>query len=170
MCILTELLEKCSNLIDIIDVHLSKYNYSGISLILLLKTKGDYYRYIIESKAYSKEKDCMKCLEEAGKSYLKAFEISNGSDILLQHSVTIALVVNYCIFLRTTSNQQELAADKAHDYYDKVSKLNYDKNDISFTKYLNRLKENIDRWDHEDSGIDANHKNLSISRIVTANK
>lgn len=148
-------------------MHLNKYEYTGISLILLHKTKGDYYRYVIEFKAYLKEEDFIKYLEEAGNSYLKAFDISNNDDIYLKDSTTIALVVNYCIFLRTTSNQQELAVDKAHNYYDKVSKLDYDKTDLSFTQNLEKLKENIERWEYEDSGIDANHKNMSISRIVT---
>lgn len=146
------MIKKCINEID----------YDKNSSLVLYKTCGDYYRYIVETLPYDPEIGTYR--EGALECYSKAEDICNENesiDILDK----IVFYVNYTIFLRGITVESANAVFKAKSFFRKLETMEIDNNNLKIQKYKRILKENIDIWDHEDTGIDSSRKTESCSRI-----
>lgn len=125
-----------------------------------MKSKGDYYRYLIESTPL--DNDLSKYLEEAKKSYGKAEEMCFDSDIPL--ICRIGLVINYTLFLRDICEDYDIALKKAKKYYEALKKTNCVE-DNSVTSYFKILENNITKWERERLGIERERLYKSVAQI-----
>lgn len=157
-----ELRDLCIKLICLIDDNQLTMDYDSHSLLDLYKIKGDYYRYIIE--LYPEDDNYVDYIESAYKSYQDGEEVYKRDDSI-PLSCKVSFMVNFTIFLRDNYQQHQLAYKKASECFESISHIDYDKNDVELVKYLNLLKDNIEKWDHQDIGLGNQRKYMSYSQL-----
>lgn len=157
-----ELRDLCVKLIGLIDENQLTMDYDNHALLDLYKIKGDYYRYIIE--LFPEDVSYSEYIEKAYKSYLEGEEVYNRDDSI-PLSCKVSFMVNFTIFLRDNYQLHQLAYKKASECFKKISEIDYDKNDVELVKYLNLLKDNIEKWDHQDIGLGNQRKYMSYSQL-----
>lgn len=156
----------CHHLLNLIDNKLL-INYPSIEYLILVTTKGDFTRYLCEIASNDRKRE--KYLISANKTYKLAENIcvKNFNVLDRKHtSVVIALIANYSFFLHDYYNQQELAIEKAVNYYNRFIDTD-DVKDLLVYPLLSILKNNIKEWKQTEISLQNNiHKIDSLGCIT----
>jgi 14-3-3 protein epsilon len=141
-----ELRAICLDLIELIDTSLSPASCMPDQRVFYEKMKGDYYRYICESKDDTFTQYAIKAKD----SYQTALEIAKH-EFPCTSPIYLGLVLNFSVFLYEIMELPDEAIEisekafaEAIDLYDTVDDASYQ--EITFT--LQILRDNHTRWIH----------------------
>lgn len=138
----------CYELIKLIDEILLPATQDAQGKIFYLKLKGDYYRYVCETKAPEEYADDA---EDAKTAYIAALDMAKAE---LQPYVPIylGLVLNYCVFLHEVYNNREEAITLANQTVSETTPLLENNSSGSYTEaaiIMQLLRDNIALWTGE---------------------
>ncbi|XP_046548849.1 14-3-3 protein zeta-like [Haliotis rubra] len=142
--IATELLDICTQMLDLINKHLLPKTKDHPNEILLLKLKGDYFRYKAEVQTEEAKQDS---LENADATYTEAMRRVIGV-LRPCHPVRLELALNYSVLKFEMHEQEEacriakLAFEDAMDTVHKVDGEDY----VNSTSTMQILRDNLVQW------------------------
>ncbi len=153
-----ELLEKCNEVIDIIDKYaLPKVSETNVEYnVFFLKMKGDYYRYKAEVLSGEEEKEASNI---ALQNYLQA---KDHADVLMStNPIRLGFYLNFSVFYYEILNDTEMACKIAKSAFDSaIADLDTLSEDFykDSTLIMQLLRDNLTLWTSKND-ISSNKKN-----------
>lgn len=144
-----ELIQKCKNVISVIDTQLIKKAEDDEAKVFYTKMKGDYNRYIAE---YASDDLKIQVSDDALAAYNEATSIAKSLGVL--NPIALGLALNFSVFYYEVKNDHETACKIASEAIDKADKelpnIDEDAEENRDTvSIVNLLKENLEMWKSE---------------------
>ena len=144
-----ELIQKCKNVISVIDTQLIKKAEDDEAKVFYTKMKGDYNRYIAE---YASDDRKIQVSDDALAAYNEATAIAKSLGVL--NPIALGLALNFSVFYYEVKNDHETACKIASEAIDKADKelpnIDEDAEENRDTvSIVNLLKENLEMWKSE---------------------
>ena len=144
-----ELIQKCKNVISVIDTQLIKKAEDDEAKVFYTKMKGDYNRYIAE---YASDDRKIQVSDDALAAYNEATAIAKSLGVL--NPMALGLALNFSVFYYEVKNDHETACKIASEAIDKADKelpnIDEDAEENRDTvSIVNLLKENLEMWKSE---------------------
>lgn len=144
-----ELIQKCKNVISVIDTQLIKKAEDDEAKVFYTKMKGDYNRYIAE---YASDDLKIQVSDDALAAYNEATAIAKNLGVL--NPIALGLALNFSVFYYEVKNDHETACKIASEAIDKADKelpnIDEDAEENRDTvSIVNLLKENLEMWKSE---------------------
>lgn len=144
-----ELIQKCKNVISVIDTQLIKKAEDDEAKVFYTKMKGDYNRYIAE---YASDDLKIQVSDDALAAYNEATAIAKSLGVL--NPIALGLALNFSVFYYEVKNDHETACKIASEAIDKADKelpnIDEDAEENRDTvSIVNLLKENLEMWKSE---------------------
>ncbi|XP_046548848.1 14-3-3 protein beta/alpha-like [Haliotis rubra] len=143
-----ELTEYCTDIVDIIDKHLLKVATTMDAKVSLLKTKGDYSRYMAEIQTADKK---AASVSNAETFYKKA--MTEVESMPPTHPEKLGLALNVSVFYYEIAENRHHACKLAKSAFDaaiadldNLDETNYK----SSTQILQLIRDNLTLWTSED--------------------
>ena len=140
-----ELVDKCDEVLSLIDNFLLVSSSSQEAQVFYRKMKGDYYRYLVEvSEGDVREERSDKSHE----AYKEAFEIAT-KDLDSTHPIRLGLALNFSVFYYEIKNDPAKACELAKSAFDEaISQLDTVKEDSykDSTLIMQLLRDNLTLW------------------------
>lgn len=157
-----ELSNICSDIMAVIDEHLSPSASAGESSVFYHKMKGDYYRYLAEFKTGNDRK-------EAAEQSLKAYQTASSAaeaDLSPTHPIRLGLALNFSVFYYEIMNSPERACHLAKQAFDEaISELDTlsEESYKDSTLIMQLLRDNLTLWtsDIGEDGADETAKDAA---------
>ncbi|KAK8955762.1 14-3-3-like protein D [Platanthera guangdongensis] len=152
-----ELSNICSDIMAVIDEHLSPSASAGESSVFYHKMKGDYFRYLAEFKIGTDRK-------EAAEQSLKAYQTASSAaeaDLSPTHPIRLGLALNFSVFYYEIMNSPERACHLAKQAFDEaISELDTlsEESYKDSTLIMQLLRDNLTLWT-SDIGEDGDPRN-----------
>jgi 14-3-3 protein epsilon len=145
----TEITEACQDLLSILERNLLPAAVTEESKVLLLRTQGDYFRYLAEVSLNDAERD------QAHEAYTKATEYAASLRPL--SPLRLSLALNFAIFyyevLRSPDKACQLARQAYEDAIAEEDDLEEEERKEAAV-VLHLLRDNLFLWTERDDGPD----------------
>ena len=144
--ITSELDAYCLELIQLVDEKLLPEAKDAEARLFYEKLKGDYFRYVAESKEGEERQEYS---EKARKEYEKALETAE-KEIQPHEPAYLGLILNYSVYLCEIAGQKQEAIELAKKTYNECSETVEANKDETFqeaTNILQLLKDNVASWE-----------------------
>ena len=144
--IIGELDAYCLELVALVDEKLLPEAKDADARLFYEKLKGDYFRYVAESKEGKAREEYS---EKAGHEYEKALEIAE-KEVQPYEPAYLGLILNYSVYLCEIAGKKAEAIELAQKTYNECSQTVDSNKDEMFqeaTNILQLLKDNVAAWE-----------------------
>ncbi|KAL2918774.1 hypothetical protein HK105_201608 [Polyrhizophydium stewartii] len=109
-----ELSDVCTDILNVLDLHLIPAAEAGESKVFYYKMKGDYHRYLAEFATGEKRKDAAGSAHDA---YKAATDIAQ-TELAPTHPIRLGLALNFSVFYYEILNSPDRACHLAKQAFD----------------------------------------------------
>lgn len=144
-----ELVDKCDEVLSLIDNFLLVSSSSQEAQVFYRKMKGDYYRYLVEV-SHGDIRD--ERSDKSHKAYEEAFDIAKN-DLNSTHPIRLGLALNFSVFYYEIKNDPTRACELAKNAFDEaISQLDTVKEDSykDSTLIMQLLRDNLTLWTSDE--------------------
>ena len=145
-----ELKDKCREVLELIDAHLTPSAKEVEPKVFYLKMKGDYYRYLVEIE--TKNTDWRVKSKEAYEAAQKESE-----ELKQTHPIRLGLALNFSVFYYEIENDPKNACELAKKAFDDAIAELDNVEEESYkdsTLIMQLLRDNLTLWQSEETEDD----------------
>jgi len=138
----------CSDILELLDVHLIQKAQAAEAKVFYLKMKADYYRYLAE---FAKDEVKNQNSEQANSAYKEATESSVS--LAPTHPIRLGLALNYSVFLYEVQGETSKACDLAKEAFDNaIAELDTldEESYKDSTLIMQLLRDNLTLWTSDE--------------------
>lgn len=148
-----ELVDICTDILNIIDVTLVPNSTSDEGKVFFYKMKGDYHRYLAEFQIEELRK---KSAEAALESYKQASQVANAN-LPPTHPIRLGLALNFSVFYYEILNSPDRACQLAKQAFDDaIAELDTlsEESYKDSTLIMQLLRDNLTLWTSDQDNMD----------------